>query len=110
MSLPDENPKTAFGAQKTQLQLIPPPALTAEAKAFEEGARKYGAYNWREKNVSSSVYQGATLRHILAWYDGEDNNPETGVSHLAHARACLGILLDAMANNKLNDDRPKITS
>jgi hypothetical protein len=103
---PDDNPKTAFGAQKTPLHLIPPPALLAEAEVFGLGAKKYGAYNWRQHTVSASVYQAAALRHMLAWWEGEDVDPESGQSHLAHARACMGIVLDAAAYGKLNDDRP----
>ena len=34
------------------------------------------------------------------------NAPDSKAHHLGHARACLGILLDAMANGCLEDDRP----
>jgi len=108
MTPPDTNPKTVYGIQKTPLHLIPPPALSAEAEVFGLGGRKYGPYNWREHTVSASVYQAAALRHLLAWWEGEDTDPESGQSHLAHARACLGILLDAAHHGKLNDDRPKV--
>lgn len=105
--LPDNNPKTAHGIKKTPLHLIPPSALIAEAEVFGLGARKYGPYNWRENSVSSSVYQAAALRHLLAWWNGESIDPESGQSHLAHARACLGILIDAESHGSLNDDRPR---
>lgn len=105
---PDSNPKTAFGMQKCPLHLVPPPALIAEAEVFGLGARKYGPYNWRQHAVSSSIYQAAALRHLMAWWEGQDTDPESGQSHLAHARACLGILLDAAAHGRLNDDRPTI--
>lgn len=106
-SLPDDNPKTAFGVQKAPMHLIPPPAMLAVAEVFGLGAKKYGAYNWREKTVSSSVYQAAALRHLMAWWDGENIDPESNQSHLAHAMACLAIILDAEKHQKLNDDRPK---
>jgi hypothetical protein len=104
--LPDTNPKTAYGVQKAPLHLIPPPALLALAGVMGLGAKKYGAYNWREHTVSASVYQAAAMRHLLAWWDGESVDPESGQSHLAHAMACLAIVLDAEAHGKLNDDRP----
>lgn len=104
--LPDTNPKTAFGVQKTPLHLIPAPALLAEAEVFGLGAKKYGAYNWREHSVSASVYVAAALRHLLAWQERQDTDAESGQSHLAHVRACMGILLDAGHHGKLNDDRP----
>jgi hypothetical protein len=104
--LPDTNPKTAFGVQKAPLHLIPPPALLAVAGVMGLGAKKYGPYNWREHAVSASVYQAAAMRHLLAWWSGEDLDPESGQSHLAHAMACCAIVLDAAAVGKLNDDRP----
>lgn len=104
--LPDNNPKSALGALKIDLSLVPPSAVIAEARVMALGAKKYGPYNWREKTVSARVYTAAALRHIFTWQDGEDIDPESGESHLAHARACLGILLDAKSIGKLNDNRP----
>lgn len=103
---PDNNPKTAIGATKVPLHLVPPVANHYLALAFEDGARKYGPYNWRDKKVSSSVYVGAAKRHLDAWWDGEELSADAKVHHLAHAMACLTILLDAMTVDKLNDDRP----
>lgn len=103
---PDGNPKTAAGLLKTPLRLVPTIGIEAEARVFRLGAAKYGAYNWRELNVSCSVYYEAAMRHLFAWFNGEDIDPESGELHIAHVRACMGILLDAEAHGKLNDDRP----
>ncbi len=70
------------------------------------GARKYGEFNWRTSKVRSTVYIAAAKRHLAQWLDGKDDDPESGVSHLAHARACLGVLLDAIATGNVIDDRP----
>lgn len=102
----DDNPKTAFGLKKPPISLVPPVAIIEEALVFGLGASKYGPYNWREKTVSSRVYLDAALRHIQSWQDGEDVDPESGRSHLAHARACLAILIDAESIGRLNDNRP----
>jgi hypothetical protein len=104
--LPDTNPKSKFGVQKPALGLIPLAALEAAAGAHQLGADKYGAWNWREHSVAASVYINAIMRHIKAWQEVGDNDPESGVSHLGHVMACCGILLDAQANGKLVDDRP----
>lgn len=101
-----ENPKDRIGASKPPLHLVPPAAEIAEAVVMGLGARKYGPYNWRSANVKASVYVAAARRHLAQWLDGENDDPESGVSHLAHARACLGILLDALATGHLIDDRP----
>lgn len=105
MQYPDNNPKTVVGVTKPDLSLIPPVALIEEAQAFQDGANKYGPYNWREKTVSARIYTAAALRHILAYQDGEEYDPVSGVSHLAHARACLAILIDADSLGMLNDNR-----
>jgi hypothetical protein len=101
-----DNPKTRYGLAKPPIALIPMTALVEEACTFRLGAKKYGPANWREKAVPASVYVNAALRHILSWYDGQDLDPESGASHLAHARACMAILIDAASCDKLIDDRP----
>lgn len=106
MNYPDNNPKTAMGVTKVPLHLVPPSSTHYLALAFKDGAAKYGPYNWRDKTVSSSVYVAAAKRHIDAWWDGEEVSSDAQVHHLAHAMACLAIILDAQSVNKLNDDRP----
>lgn len=101
------NPKDKIGRTKPPLHLIPAGAVIEEAVVMGLGAAKYGPYNWRDHSVSATVYIAAAQRHILSWLDKEDTDPESGASHLAHARACLGILLDAKATGNLLDDRPK---
>jgi Domain of unknown function (DUF5664) len=106
---PDNNPKTKFGVLKTPMHLVPPAALRGLAEAFANGAVKYGPYNWREKKISSSVYYGATLRHLTDWWDRIDEGdvaPDSLVHHLKHAEACIAMLLDVLDSDKLNDDRP----
>jgi hypothetical protein len=106
MSYPDNNPKTAIGVTKVPLHLVPPAGMHHTALAFADGAKKYGPYNWREKNVSASVYYAAALRHLMAWWDGEDKSSDAGVHHLGHVMACCAILLDGESIGMMNDDRP----
>lgn len=101
------NPKDAIGRTKPPLHLVPPTAAILESLVFALGAKKYGAYNWRSTAVAGSVYVAAALRHLFAWFDGQDNDPESGISHLAHARAGLAIMLDAESVGMLADDRPR---
>jgi hypothetical protein len=109
MKVIDNNPKTKFGMQKPSLSKIPGAALIYTALAFMDGAKKYDAYNWRENEVTASIYLDAAMRHLLAWQDGEHVSTDTQppVSHLGHAMACLSILIDAYENGNLIDDRPK---
>jgi len=102
----DTNPKDAAGSARIDLSLVSDLAIAEEALAMEEGATKYGAYNYRIAGVKSRVYVAAMRRHLAKWLNGEDRDPKTGVHHLGSVRACAGILLDAEALGKLVDDRP----
>lgn len=105
-SLPDNNPKSRFGLTKVSLTKVPASALVHMADAMMDGADKYGPCNWRDTNVSASIYVDAAFRHIMAWYDGEEAASDSEVHHLGHAMASLGIILDAMESDTLVDDRP----
>lgn len=100
------NPKDLVGIKKVRLSTIPPVAIVHLGTAMQNGAEKYGAYNYREKGVRPSIYVDAALRHILSWFDGEECASDSGVHHLGHAMACLAILLDGLEYGNLNDDRP----
>lgn len=100
-----ENPKTRMGAAKPSLDKIPTPPLFQVGAVMETGAAKYGPYNWRQTNVPYSTYYNGALRHLMAAWDGQDLDPETGIEHLAHAAAGLLIILDAKLHGTLVDDR-----
>ncbi len=105
------NPKQRYGDLKPNLALVPGVAIAHEALAFENGAAKYGAYNWRDKAVEAMTYVAANMRHVQAWLDGEEYSVDTTaagkpVHNLAHARASLGILLDCIEQGNLIDNRP----
>lgn len=101
------NPKDLVGVTKPRLSLVPPASLLYEALAMQNGAAKYGPFNWRDKKVQALIYIDALKRHVDAWVDGEEVAADSGVPHLAHAKACLGILIDALETGNLVDDRPK---
>lgn len=103
---PDDNPKTVLGTAKPGLSAVPPVGMLHLGRAMADGERKYGLMNYRDKSVSSNVYYNAAMRHLMAWWDGEQNAPDSGVHHLGHVMACCAILLDAEAHGSLNDNRP----
>lgn len=100
------NPKHAMGSAKLPLHLVPRTAIAAESLAFLEGYLKYGYVNWRATKVYASVYIAAMGRHLALFAEGENCDPKTKVPHMAYARACAGILIDAGAAGTLIDDRP----
>lgn len=89
---------------KPPLSLIPRVALDAEAKVFGFGAKKYGRHNFKAGMDWSRVID-ASLRHITAFADGEDLDPESGLSHIAHARASLAMLMYYVETKAGKDDR-----
>ncbi len=99
------NPKDAIGSNKLPLHLWPETATALGSLALLDGALKYGRSNFRAIGVRASIYYDAARRHLNAWFEGEDTDPDSGLPHLSHALACLAILVDAEAAGKLNDDR-----
>jgi hypothetical protein len=101
------DPKGAAGALKAPMHLIPPFALEQTAWVHKLGSEKYGPYNWRKTGVCATTYVSAIMRHLNAWRDGEDLDPESGISHIAHIASSCNILLDAGHCGTLQDDRNK---
>lgn len=100
------NPKDAIGIAKVPLSCVPMPVMMEIGLALMEGGLKYGRHNWRSIGVRASVYFDATMRHLAAWWEGEDIDAESGLSHITKAISSLTVLRDAMLQDMVNDDRP----
>jgi len=96
--------KSAESASKPRLELLPGAALEQIAEVLTYGAAKYEAHNWC-RGARWGRYFAALLRHLFAWWRGEDLDPETGMSHLAHAGCCLLFLMEYQRNGWGADDR-----
>lgn len=108
--LKNSSPKDAakkFDTDKVRMDLLSPIALAEIAKAFTVGEKKYGEHNWRS-GFKWSRLLGALLRHTIAFMGGEDKDPETGLSHMAHAGATVMFILEHEVTHKDKDDRYKI--
>lgn len=99
------NPKDAVGCDKLPLHLWPTTASMMGCLALLDGMLKYGRSNFREAGVRASIYYDACNRHLNAWFEGEDTDPDSGLPHLAHALACIAVIVDAESAGKLVDDR-----
>lgn len=102
------NPKQGFGVQKYAMSTVSAPVMAEVSLGMLEGALKYGRHNYRLAGVRASVYYDATKRHLEAWWEGEDFDPDSkaNLHHISKAIASLCVLRDAMIMNKFNDDRP----
>jgi hypothetical protein len=65
-----------------------------------------GAHNWR-KGIQTSRLMAAAQRHLLAYNEGEDLDPETSLSHLLHASCCLMFAYELSLDKPELDDRYK---
>jgi hypothetical protein len=89
---------------KPRLSLIPKEALWGMAQALTYGAQKYAADNYK-LGIEYRRLADATLRHLTAWLDGEELDPESGLSHLDHAMASMAMLKYMATNVPEMDDR-----
>ena len=101
------NPKDAVGVRKwRQFATVPTRVLWEVGVAMLEGALKYGRHNYRVAGVRASVYVDAAKGHLDQWCEGEDLDPDTGLSHITKAIASLVVLRDGMLEGNFQDDRP----
>lgn len=89
---------------KLRLDLLPVIPLEKIAEVFTFSLVKYPPRNW-EEGVHWSIFYAACLRHLFAWWKGENKDPESGLSHLAHAASNILFLLEYQEKEKGTDDR-----
>lgn len=97
---------TKHDGGKEDMSLLSTIAIKELTQVLDFGKRKYASHNWR-KGMQWTRLSSAALRHIFAWIGGEDKDPESGLSHLAHAMCCLMFLLEYKTTRASLDDRYK---
>lgn len=93
-----------YDGEKPRYELIHPSAMDEMAKVLSYGAKKYDDNNWH-KCPNWTRYFGACMRHMWAWLNGEDIDPESGLSHLGHAMCCIMFLISFKDICPGKDDR-----
>lgn len=99
-------------AGKLAVHLIPPVLIRAVASVLGIGAKKYAARNW-ELGMEYSVAYASLQRHALAFWSGEDVDPESGEHHMAHVATNAAFLLEYARRVQAGtlparlDDRPR---
>ena len=99
-----------FDEGKTDWNLVPWESVEQIAKVLQFGAKKYNSDNWRSgEGFDYTRVLNSLMRHIVAFQKGEDQDPESGLSHLAHAGCNVLFLLyyQEYQNRYKNDDRFK---
>ena len=93
-----------YNKDKLPIHLVPPDAIEAMAEVLDYGASKYTERNW-ELEAPVSVPYASLMRHLLAYWNGEDFDPESNLSHLSHVIMNAAMLV-RYAKKEENDDRP----
>lgn len=95
-----------YDTGKLRYDLYPPEALAGTTRILTFGASKYADRNW-ENGIKFGRVFAALMRHLWAWWRGEDVDPETNESHLDHAGCCIAFLQTYVHRNMRDfDDRP----
>ena len=95
---------TKHDAGKPDFTFISYELLEAMAQVRAFGEKKYSFDNWKQ-DFKYRRSAAACLRHVYSFLKGEDNDPESGLSHIAHAACCLEHLLFDIKQHKENDNR-----
>lgn len=93
---------------KTDISHLPPSFIKDLAEVFSKNSHKYPKWNYAKGQLYTTAYD-SLMRHILAFMDGEDKDPEDGCSHIMKAAANILILYCSkefhVENNPELDDR-----
>ena len=81
-----------YNEGKPQIHQVPRALLTGTAEVLTYGEKKYAKYNWQKGGNFSTSYD-CLMRHMTAWWEGEEDDPESRLSHLKHAAANIAFLL-----------------
>ena len=95
---------TKYDVGKLRFDLIPVYSLEQLAAIYTFGATKYEDHNWRKGLRWSRVF-GALMRHLWAFWRGEEIDSESGLPHLAHAAWGTFTLLEYSRIKRDFDDR-----
>ncbi len=98
-----------YDNNKLRYDLLPSYPLEQLVKVYTYGAQRYTDNNWRKGLKWSRVF-AAIMRHLWSWWKDEDNDPESNISHLAHAAWGCFTLLEYTQNKKRFDDRYKLNN
>lgn len=91
MNLNEKGVKDDSG--KLMMSLMPQEALIGLAEVLTFGANKYVPNGWKTVPNGKQRYEDALLRHYCAYKSGEQNDPESGLSHLKHMLTNIAFLV-----------------
>lgn len=95
-----------YNQGKLKWALVDFKSLEGLVEVLEYGANKYAPDNWKKgmpvKEVAESL-----MRHLFAFLDGEDVDPESGCRHISHVM-CNAMFIEFILREKAHYDNRKI--
>ena len=96
-----------YDQEKIRYDLVDPEFEEGVARVLTYGAKKYAPNNWLKCN-SVMQYYAALRRHLALFIMGEDDDPETGLSHIFNIGCCAMFMYGLLKiRGAIVDDRPK---
>ena len=102
----DGDETVSYGDNKPDPTMVDPQFILELSKVLGMGAEKYARDNWR-KGTAYQRRMASAMRHMLAWIEGDDLDPESGLPHLAHAATNCMFLMNWQRRGVGTDDRFK---
>ncbi len=96
-----------YSSDKSGVDQIPVDVLMEWGQVYTFGASKYGRDNWKLGTDYHEFYASA-LRHLFAFWGGEDIDPESGLSHLVHALWNIAAIRHYQNKGLGTDDRTPV--
>jgi hypothetical protein len=107
--LGDESTPVKFDQGKVDWAILPLDAVEEIIKVFQFGEQKYARGNFANGDgLEYTRMLNSLMRHTTSFMRGEDNDPESGLSHMGHAGCCVLMLLHFITHKDQfpnNDDR-----
>jgi hypothetical protein len=92
-----------YNEGKRKWSLVHFESLEPMVQVLEFGAKKYSPDNWKRGLDKKEILE-SMMRHLGALMDGQQCDPETGISHMGH------IMCNAMFYSYFeNNEKTKIT-
>ena len=93
-----------YNDDKRKWSLVDFESLEPMVEVLEYGAAKYAPDNWKKGMPIKEVCE-SLLRHTFAFMKGEDEDPESGLTHIGHMQCNLMFLAYNLKHKPEFDDR-----